>query len=393
MTYRRTQRREFLAESSRVALGISLFPLATRPRKIHQATEPGVNLIADLEKLIPKLLEEADVPGASIAVIKDANLIWRRGFGVKDSATKAPVDNDTLFEAASVSKTVFAYAALKLCEKGVIGLDTPLSKYMPKPFLEGDPRLNIITARHALSHTTGFQDFRSGSEPLKIHFIPGEKFMYSGEGYCYVQSVMSHLAGRENFKECSKYEAGLEVCATDIDAYLKRNLLKPFGMNSSGYVWNDSFARHAARPHDVTGKPLTKAKPTATDAARYAAVGGLHTTASDYAKFLIEVLDPKASNAFRLNQTSHREMLRPQIQLAEGEKIDDADAWALGWAIQQRKTGQVILHSGGQTGFRSLAMASVKRKSGFIVLTNGDNGGKIIFNPAFAEIMNRFLLD
>jgi CubicO group peptidase (beta-lactamase class C family) len=393
MPYRRTQRREFLAESSRVALGISLFPLVARPQKTHQAAEPGVNLIADLEKLIPKLLEEAHVPGASIAVIKDANLIWRRGFGVKDSATKAPVDNDTLFEAASVSKTVFAYAALKLCEKGVIGLDTPLSKYTPKPFLEGDPRLNVITARHALSHTTGFQDFRSGSEPLKIHFTPGEKFMYSGEGYCYVQSVMSHLAGRENFKDCSKYEAGVEVCATDIDTYLKRNLLKPFGMNSSGYVWNDSFAKHAARPHDVTGKPLTKAKPTATDAARYAAVGGLHTIPSDYAKFLIEVLDPKASNAFRLNQTSHQEMLRPQIQLAEGEKIDDADAWALGWAIQQRKTGKVILHSGGQTGFRSLAMASVKRKSGFIVLTNSDNGGKIIFNPAFAEVMNRFLLD
>ena len=227
---------------------------------------------------------------------------------------------------------------------------------------------------------------------MKIHFTPGEKFLYSGEGYCYLQSVISHLAGRENRKHCSKYEADLEVCATDIDSYLRRNLLRPFGMHSSGYVWNDSFAKHAARPHDVAGKPLTKAKPTETDAARYAAVGGLHTTPSDYAKFLIEVLDPKASDAFRLNKKSHQEMLRPQIKLAEGEKIDDADTWALGWAIQQRKTGKVILHSGGQTGFRSLAMASVNRKSGFIILTNSDNGGRLIFNPAFAEIMNRLLV-
>ena len=348
--------------------------------------------MADLEQLIPKLMEEFVVPGASIAVIKDARLFWRRGFGVKDSATKAPVDNDTVFEAASVSKTVFAYAALKLCEKGVIGLDTPLTKYTPKPFLEGDARLALITARRVLSHTTGLQDFRSGSEPLKIHFTPGEKFLYSGEGYCYLQSVMSHLAGRENSKECAKYEADLEVCATDIDVYLKRNLLSPFGMNSSGYVWNDTFAKHAARPHDVAGKPFAKAKPTATDAARYAAVGGLHTTPSDYAKFLLEVLNPKASDAFRLNKKSHQEMLRPHIKLAEGEKIDDADAWALGWAIQQRKTGNVILHSGGQAGFRSLTMASVNRKSGFIILTNSDNGGKVIFNPAFAAILNQVLV-
>ncbi len=396
MSHRGKGRREFLIESNRAALGFSLLPLVARAQGNHRPPElkngtSGETLIADFEKLIPKLMEDFIVPGASIAVIKNAKLFWRRGFGVKDSASKVPVDNDTVFEAASVSKTVFAYVALKLCEKGVIGLDTPLTNYAPKPFLEGDARLKLITTRHVLSHTTGFQDFRSGSAPLKIHFTPGEKFLYSGEGYCYLQSVMSNLAGRENPKDCAKYEADLEVCATDIDSYLKRNLLRPFGMNSSGYVWNDSFAKHTARPHDVAGKPLTKAKPTATDAARYAAVGGLHTTPSDYAKFLIEVLDPKASDAFRLNKKSHQEMLRPQIKLAAGEKVDDADAWALGWAIQQRKTGKVILHSGGQAGFRSLAMASVNRKSGFIILTNSDNGGRIIFNPAFAGIMNRIL--
>ncbi len=384
------QRRGFLAAGGQAALGFSLFPTNHQLPALGQDKSEG-KLIVDLEHLIPKLMEEFVVPGASIAVIKDAKLFWRRGFGVIDSVTQAPVDNDTVFEAASVSKTVFAYVALKLCEKGVIGLDTPLTKYAPQPFLAGDARLELITARHVLSHTTGLQDFRSGSEPLKIHFTPGEKFLYSGEGYCYLQAVMSQVAGRENPKDCAKYEADLEVCATDINSYLKRNLLKPFGMNSSGYVWNDSFARHAARPHDVAGKPLTKAKPTATDAARYAAVGGLHTTPSDYAKFLLEVLAPKASDAFRLNKKSHEEMLRPQIKLAEGEKIDDADAWALGWAIQQRKTGKVILHSGGQAGFRSLAMASVNRKSGFVILTNSDNGGRVIFNPALAEVITRVL--
>jgi CubicO group peptidase (beta-lactamase class C family) len=336
-------------------------------------------------------MEEAHVPGCSIALVKHGELFWRRGFGVKDSASREPVDNETVFEAASVSKTVFAYVAMKLVERGVIGLDTPLMKYSPRPFLRGDPRLELITARHVLSHTSGFQDWRSGEAPLKIHFTPGEKFLYSGEGYHYLQSVMTHLTGWVNPDDCSRYEAGFEVCATDIDFFMRRNLFAPFGMAASGYVWNDAFERHAARPHDSAGKPLTKTRPTATDAARYASAGGLHTTATDYAKFLIETLEPKPVDAFRLSPSSLKEMFRPQVKLPEDEKIDGATSWALGWAVQERPTGNVLVHSGGQSGFRSLAMASVDRRSGFIILTNSDSGGWVVDGQAFGDAMNRLL--
>jgi len=84
-------------------------------------------------------------------------------------------------------------------------------------------------------------------------------------------------------------------------------------------------------------------------------------------------------------------MLRPQIKLTENQQIDGANSWALGWAVQQRKTGNVIVHSGGQVGFQSLTMASVDRKSGFIVLTNSDNGWKVFHNAAFAELVDRLL--
>ena len=332
---------------------------------------PGETSIADLEKLIPKLMEENRVPGVSIALIKDANVVWRRGFGVKDRESQEPVDNDTVFEAASVSKTVFAYVALKLCERGVIGLDTPLTKYAARPFLEGDARLELITARRVLSHTTGFQDWRSGAEPLKIHFTPGERYAYSGEGYFYLQSVMTQLTGHVSATDSARYEADLEVFATDIASYLKANLLEPFGMTSSGYVWSDTFEKHAARPHDAEGKPLTKAKPTSTDAARYAAAGGLHTTPTDYARFLIEVINPKRSDAFRLNAESLKEMVRPQV------KVDDSHSWALGWEIYHGPKGDQILHGGNQKGFHAFAVASVEQKSGVVIMTNGDNGWKL----------------
>jgi CubicO group peptidase (beta-lactamase class C family) len=185
------RRRDFLAESSRVALGLTLSPLAACSRQDRVPGEgtaaPLEALIADLEKQIPTLLKQAVVPGLSISIINDAKLLWHRGFAFKDGVWKAPVDNDTVFEAGSVSKTVFAYAVMKLCKRGVLNLDTPLTKYTSDRFLKGDPRLDLITGRHVLSHTTGFQNWRSAQEPLKIHFTPGERFQYSGEGYSYLQ--------------------------------------------------------------------------------------------------------------------------------------------------------------------------------------------------------------
>lgn len=390
------RRRTFLRASGQAALGACLLPRGGQAAETKRPTadkhSPALEtLAADLERLLPRLMDEAKLPGLSIAIVRNGKLFWQRGFGVKDNATKEPVDNDTVFEAASVSKTVFAYAVMKLCEKGTIGLDTPLTKYAPKRFLEGDPRLDLITARHVLSHTSGFQDWRSGENPLKIHSPPGQRFHYSGEGYFYLQSVVTHLTGRVETAPCSQYEAGVEVCATDIDPCLRRTLLEPFGMSASGYVWNDTFAKHAARPHDASGTPTPKSKPSATDAARYASAGGLHTTAGDYAKFLIEIVAAKPADAFRLNEKSRQEMLRPQVRLPDAEKIDGADSWTLGWAIQQRPTGNVIVHSGGQAGFRSLAMAAVERKSGFIMLTNGDTGGRVIYDQTLMDRLTPLL--
>ena len=214
-------------------------------------------LIAHLEAQIPPLMTELLVPGVSLVLIRDGAIAWRRAFGVKDASTKQPVDTETIFEAASMSKPVFAYVVLKLCEKKVLDLDTPLVTYGAPPFLDGDPRVKLITARHVLSHSTGFQNWRSDSEPLRIHFTPGTQYQYSGEGFAWLQSVVSHVTGQP------------------IEPFMKANLLEPFGMTTSGYIWNETFAARAARPHDVKGQPEDNRKRTAADVARYAAAGDL----------------------------------------------------------------------------------------------------------------------
>ena len=327
-------------------------------------------LVADLENMIPLWMRQAMVPGVSIVVVEDAKIAWRRGFGVKDGASKAPVDDATMFEAASMSKPAFAYVVMKLCETGVMSLDTPLAKYTTIRFLEGDPRLDQVTARHVLSHTSGFQNWRSDREPLAIHFTPGEKYLYSGEGYNYLQTIVTELM-REPF-----------------ETYMDARLLAPFGMTSSGYVWSESFAARMARPHDTSGKPTDNKQSSSASVARYGSAGALLTTPTDYAKFVIEVIDPKPSDASRLTRDSVREMLRPHVKIQGGQY---PASWALGWQIFHNANRDFIYHGGDNEGFHCAAVASVEGRSGFVAMTNGENGTSILRQLIMAERVQQFL--
>jgi CubicO group peptidase (beta-lactamase class C family) len=118
----------------------------------HVKTASPDLAIVHLEKDIPDLMSQADVPGLSIAVLRNGRTAWLHNFGIKNTKTKEAVTDDTIFEAASLSKPVFAYAVLKLVDQGKVGLDVPLSTYLPKPYIESDDRLAKITARIVLSH-------------------------------------------------------------------------------------------------------------------------------------------------------------------------------------------------------------------------------------------------
>ncbi len=327
--------------------------------------------IGAFEKQFPALMEAKNVPGASVAIFRNDKIAWRRGFGVKEASSRAAVDVNTIFEAASMSKPVFAYVVMKLCEKGVMNLDTPLTKYTPKRFLEGDSRLELITARHVLSHTSGFQNWRSDKDPLAIHFTPGSKWQYSGEGYSYLQSVVEHLTSES------------------IQEYMKKHLFEPFGMDSSGYVWNDMFEKRMARPHDVSGKALNNKKSTASDVARYGSSGALLSTPTDYARFYLEVLNPKPADRFRLTKASLAEMLRPQVKVAETPEY--TMWWGLGWRLIHTKSGDSFGHGGDNEGFHCESAASEQKKSGFVIMTNGENGGKFLHDLLTGELMKPFV--
>lgn len=329
------------------------------------------------------------MPGVSVALIREARIAWTGHFGVRDRTTGVRVDDETVFSAQSMSKPVFAYRVMKLAELGVIDLDAPLTRYTPDVFVANDPRLNEITARRVLSHTTGLPNWRSKEEPLRIAFTPGSKWSYSGEGYHYLQTVVSRLTGHTDATRCGTFELDYRTCATDFGEYMTANLLKPFGMSHSGYVPAPAMECALATPHDKAGAPMPQKPATALDVARYGSAGSLMTTASDFARFLIEVMSAKPADDYRLGEASRMQMLTPQVEVPDSPiKM----SWALGWQVWTVDGGEVVAHGGDIDGWHSQSAFSRGRKTGFVILTNGEGGASLIWNELLKPLIADFVM-
>lgn len=383
-------RRAFLSlGGSGLAAGSLLASLRCSPPTSAPAgaatTPPWEDRIADIEKRLRASMRARQVPGVSIAVIRDARIAWTGHFGVRDRTTGVPVDEGTVFSGQSMSKPVFAYRALKLCERGVLDLDAPLTRYTRDVFVQDDPRLHEITARRVLSHTTGLPDWRKPGDPLRINFPPGSKWSYSGEGYYYLQSIVSRLTGRIDETECGTFEMDYRVCASDFGQYMEATLLRPFGMTSSGYAWTPAMQRALATPHDAAARPLPNTPPSAPAIARYGSAGALMTTATDYARFLIEVMQPKPADDYRLNEAGTNEMLKPQVAAAASPI---RTSWALGWQIWHLDGGDVVAHGGDLDGWHSQSAFSPERKTGFVILTNGEGGTPLIWTDLLKPLVD-----
>ena len=304
-------------------------------------------LISQLESGIPPIMEKAMIPGLSIAVIRNGSLLWTKGFGVKSRETGSPVTGKTIFEAASFSKPVFAYAVMRLVEREVLDLEKPLMEYVSdelieKNFLRGkieDDRFRKITARMVLSHTPGFPNWRRG-RPLSIDFEPGEKFSYSGEGFGFLQKVMEEISGMTLIE------------------FMQTEVFDPLEMGSSSYVWREDYDDRTSSPHDMMGKAGNKRKPKRAHAA-----ATLHTTAADYAKFIMAIM-----NRTGLQSSTADAMLTPQV-VVEPKETQDV-TWGLGIGLEETPHGRAYWHWGDNMTFRCFFIAFPAQKTGVVYFTN-----------------------
>ena len=193
-------------------------------------SEPVESVIADLKSYIPNRMNESDVPGLSIALIRNNKIVWTDGFGVVNRLTRRPVTSNTVFEVASISKVVTAYTALRLVDKDILSLNEPVQIYLKKPWLPPSTYADKITLRHLLSHSSGL-----GDDPLfknkRIVFEPGTDFLYSGLGAEYARETIEQVT-----------EKSLEEMAREM-------VFNPLGMSKSSFVNETSVMAHMANGH------------------------------------------------------------------------------------------------------------------------------------------------
>jgi CubicO group peptidase (beta-lactamase class C family) len=289
----------------------------------------------DLRSVVSGLLAEHAVPGAAVGIVDGGGVTQVVTAGSRGEG-RGPVDQDTLFAAASLTKPVFACGVMALVNVGDLELDRPLSEYLAKPYLAGDPRAATITARVVLSHTTGFPNWREEG-PLYLRWTPGTRWGYSGEGYSYLQQVVEHVVG------------------VDLPEFLTDAVLGPLGMRDSTFVWPEETDLRLALGHGEDSEPRAPFHPPAAKAA----AGGMFATVTDYLRFLVHSL------------THDQAMFDPQV------RIDDGLAWGLGWGIEVGGAASAAWQWGNDPGYKNFVIARPADGQGAVVFTNGDNGAVV----------------
>jgi len=311
---------------------------------------------AEVDRLIPRLMSDGEVPGLSIVLIRDSRIAWHHAYGLANAETGEPLTDRTVFEAASLTKPVFAYAVLKLADAGRLSLDAPLGP-LPEDRLT-DERARRITARMVLEHTTGFQNEVLPGQTLRIHFAPGERFSYSGAGFLYLQRFVERTTGKA------------------LPELMDELVFRPLGMRDSGYVWLPEYERLEAFGHNAAGAAVPRRMP------REPTVATLHTTPLDYARFMIA-----AMKGTGLRRDTARAMLTSQVAIDEGcftcldggtGRVSESLSWGLGWGLERTARGTAFWHWGDNNGeFHNFAMGYVDG-DGVVVFTNSGNGHSIM---------------
>ena len=237
-----------------------------------------------MDAFIKYQMDSLNMPGLSIAFINGDKIVYHKALGYKNSETQERVSDSTIFDAASMSKTVFSFFTMKIVEEGLLDLDTPLYKYMEYPDIAYDERYKLITARMVLSHTSGFPNLRyldeqgnyNPTRKLTIEFQPGTKYQYSGEGYEYLANVIAYLKG---------------VKKNELQYLIKTTIFDPLNMKKSSFVWNDYIEKHRVDGH-FKGK-VNEGYGTSKKYPNFKASSSLQTDAKEYSYFLKALINNK----------------------------------------------------------------------------------------------------
>jgi CubicO group peptidase (beta-lactamase class C family) len=273
------------------------------------------------------------------------------------------VHADAIFQAASLTKPVIAFVAMKLVKEGKLDLNAPVSRYLPDGYTHrqnpfggaGAPNIDLLPASTLeripvatlLNHSSGLPNWTSGV--LAPEFEPGERWQYSGEGYLLLQAVISVVTGQ------------------NIESYVSRYVFEPLGMRHSRLRLTEEIRERIVSGTSWFGwsRQFDFNEPNAA--------ASLYTTAADYAKLLSALLEDTTLLSLTLTNPITTD---PQLGLA----------WGYGWGIETADGGPYLWHWGNNPGYRAFAMVSASSGDGYVLLTNRENGMPLAASLARATI-------
>jgi CubicO group peptidase (beta-lactamase class C family) len=334
---------------------------------------------SEIDATVTHLMEAARVTGAGIAAFHEGKIAYLKAYGYRDSEKRSPLTPNSVMTAASLSKSAFAAVVMRLVQDRVLDLDKPIHAYLPKPLpeypryadLQGDDRYKKLTLRILLSHTSGFPNWRAFEDDrkLKIHFEPGTRYAYSGEGIDLAQLVVETVTGQS------------------LTALIDKTLCRPLHLTRTSMVWEPRFEDDFANGYDEYGRSLGPEKRSSPDAA-----GSMQTTLQDYAAFLSAIMRRQI-----LNTRTTGKMLSPEIGIHSAHQFPSLATaataandpirlrYALGWGLYSSPYGKAFFKEGHDEGWRHLALC-FNNGSGILIMTNSSNG-EGVFKPLIDSVL------
>ena len=380
-------RMQFLLLASLIVLTYAAPCLCQGSQKILRLDGKTISS-AQATEIAEEELAKNHVMGTQLAILNRGRTVWSGAFGLRDAAKKLPMTPQTNIWAASITKGLFATWVMRQWEQHRIDLDQPIAQMLPQtldqyePYrssvadLLKDPRWPLLTPRILLAHTSGLSNLAVLTEPdknLRLHFNPGSRFAYSGDGLNLLQFAFEQ-------------KLGLRLA----DA-MQHDLFDPLGMDRTGMVWRPEFAADTALRYDANGKYLAA---THRDNAR--AAGSMTSTARDLSVFLEALFAGKI-----LRPSTVSEMLKPRIgvrtahqfpTLAENTSDEGPQvglAYGFGWGLlTHTRYGKAFFKEGHGDGAENYLICFLRSQTCMIMLTNSDNG-----ELAFRALLGRLIAD
>lgn len=313
-----------------------------------------------LNNFLESRMDSLNIPGLSIAVVNHSEMVYHQTFGYANLEQKSPVTDKTIFEGASMSKSVFAFFVMTYVEDGKLELDKPLFEYLPYPDIAHDERYKKITARMVLSHRTGFPNWRENEEDkkLKIKFEPGTDYEYSGEGFQYLAMVIKHIE-RTDWK-------GLETIFED-------KVTKPLGMEHTVFISTPYVQKNKAEPYTNNQKWIDWQNDYwhKKDKGKFVAPASILSEPIDFSKWMIAVM-----NQSQLTSNSYNELFKRHSKISTSSTGINV-YYTLGFLTADKEYSNTYFHGGNNSGFTCWYLMDIEKKWGYVLFTNSENGEKL----------------